>query len=101
LAKALDKAALADPTFPVYADVTAQPVRHASDARRLLIEQLTAPVRWTQVVERLAADFPDALYVEMGPGNVLTGLVKKIAPSVQTATCGTVPEVEHLLSRVA
>jgi [acyl-carrier-protein] S-malonyltransferase len=65
-----------------------------------LLEQLTSPVAWTQLVERLAADFPDALYVEMGPGNVLTGLVKKIAPSMQTATCGTVPEVEHLLAKV-
>ena len=101
LARALDDAALADPVFPVYANVTAEPVRRASDARRLLLEQLAAPVKWTQVVERLAADFPDALYVEMGPGNVLTGLVKKIVPSVQTATCGTVAEVEHLLSRAA
>jgi [acyl-carrier-protein] S-malonyltransferase len=101
LARALDDAALADPVFPVYANVTAEPVRRASDARRLLLEQLAAPVKWTQVVERLATDFPDALYVEMGPGNVLTGLVKKIVPSVQTATCGTVAEVEQLLSRVA
>ena len=101
LARALDDAALADPVFPVYANVTAEPVRRAPDARRLLLEQLTAPVQWTQVVERLAADFPDALYVEMGPGNVLTGLVKKIVPSVQTATCGTVAEVEQLLSSVA
>jgi [acyl-carrier-protein] S-malonyltransferase len=101
LAAALDQATLSDPVFPVYADVTAEPVRRAADARRLLLEQLTAPVKWIQVVERLAADFPDALYVEMGPGNVLTGLVRKIAPALQTATCGTVPEVEHLLSRVA
>src|SRR5262245_34479504 len=100
LAYALEQAQLSDPVFPVYANVNAEPVRSAADARRLLLEQLTAPVKWTQVVERLAADYPDALYVEMGPGNVLTGLVKKIAPSVQTATCGTVGEVEHLLSRV-
>ena len=76
-------------------------MRSASDARLLLLEQLTAPVKWTQVVERLAADYPDALYVEMGPGNVLTGLVKKTAPTVQTMTCGTVAEVEQLLSKVA
>jgi [acyl-carrier-protein] S-malonyltransferase len=101
LAHALEQAQLRDPAFPVYANVNAEPVRSAADARRLLLEQLTAPVKWTQVVERLAADYPDALYVEMGPGNVLTGLVKKIAPSVQTATCGTVTEVEQLLSRVA
>ena len=101
LAYALEQAQLSEPMFPVYANVNAEPVRSAADARRLLLEQLTAPVKWTQVVERLAADYPDALYVEMGPGNVLTGLVKKIAPSVETMTCGTVTDVEQLLSRVA
>jgi [acyl-carrier-protein] S-malonyltransferase len=101
LDQALDGAALSDPSFPVYANVTTEPVRTAADARRLLIDQLTAPVQWTRLVERLASDFPTALYVEMGPGSVLTGLVKKIAPSVQTMTCGTVPEVEQLLERVA
>ena len=101
LAAAVDDAGLRDPTFPVYANVTTEPVRLATDARQLLLEQLTAPVQWTRLVERLAADFPSALYVELGPGGVLTGLVKKIAPSVQTMTCGTVPEVEQLLARVA
>ena len=101
LADALDAAGLRDPAFPVYANVTAEPVRRAVDARRLLLEQLTAPVAWTRLVDRLAADYPGALFVEMGPGNVLTGLVRKIAPAVQTATCGTLPEVEQLLARVA
>jgi [acyl-carrier-protein] S-malonyltransferase len=101
LQQALDGAALRDPVFPVYANVTAEPVRTAADARRLLLEQLTSPVAWTRVVERLAADYPDALFVEMGPGSVLTGLVKKIAPTVQTATCGTAAEVEQLLARAA
>ncbi len=101
LEQALGSAGLRDPEFPVYANVTAEPVRTGRDARRLLVEQLTAPVAWTRLVERLAADHPDALYVEMGPGNVLVGLVKKIAPSLQTATCGTAAEVEQLLSRVA
>jgi [acyl-carrier-protein] S-malonyltransferase len=101
LAYALEQAQLRDPAFPVYANVNAEPVRSAADARRLLLEQLTAPVKWMQVVERLANDYPDALYVEMGPGNVLTGLVKKIAPSVETMACGTLSEVEQLRSRVA
>jgi [acyl-carrier-protein] S-malonyltransferase len=101
LEQALGSAGLRDPAFPVYANVTAEPVRTGQEARRLLVEQLTAPVAWTRVVQRLAADHPDALYVEMGPGNVLVGLVKKIAPSLQTATCGTAAEVEQLLSRVA
>src|SRR5215203_1251645 len=101
LAEALGAASLRDPTFPVYANVSANPVTTAADARRLLLDQLTAPVQWTRLVERLAVDFPTALHVEMGPGSVLTGLVKKIAPSVQTMTCGTVSEVEHLLAKVA
>jgi [acyl-carrier-protein] S-malonyltransferase len=101
LADALNSTTLRDPAFPVYANVNAQPVQSASEAKRLLLEQLTAPVQWAMLIERMAADFPDALYVEMGPGNVLTGLVKKIAPAVVTMTCGTAAEVEQLLSRVA
>ncbi len=101
LAAAIDAANLRDTGFPVYANVSGEPVRRAADARRLLLEQLTAPVQWTRLVERLASDFPDALYVEMGPGAVLTGLVKKIDPSLQTMACGTVAEVEQLLMRAA
>lgn len=101
LRAAIDAAAFREPAFPVYANVSGEPVRAASDARRLLFEQLTSPVRWTTLVERLAADYPDALYVEMGPGSVLVGLVKKIAPHVQTMTCGTVAEVDQLLSHVS
>jgi [acyl-carrier-protein] S-malonyltransferase len=101
LAAALEASSFRDPVFPVYANVTGEPVCSATDARRLLLEQLTAPVRWTRLVERLAADFPDALYVEMGPGSVLTGLVKKIAPTAQTMACGTVTEIHLLLNRVA
>jgi len=101
LGAALAEADLRDPVFPVYANVTAEPVRTAADARRLLLDQLTSPVAWTSVVQRLAADYPTALYVEMGPGTVLSGLLKKIAPALQTATCGTLPEVEQLLTRIA
>jgi [acyl-carrier-protein] S-malonyltransferase len=101
LGEALQHAAFATPQVPVYANVTAEPVRDVATARRLLLEQLTASVQWTRVIERLAADFPSAVFVEMGPGAVLTGLVKRIAPAVQTATCGTVAEVEQLLARTA
>ena len=101
LRDALDAAEISDATVPVYANVNAAPTTDAAAARRLLLQQLTAPVRWTDVVLRLAERFPDALFVEMGPGTVLAGLVKKIAPSVQTAPCGTVADVESLLQRVS
>jgi [acyl-carrier-protein] S-malonyltransferase len=100
LREALDHVELAAPNFPVYANVTAEPVTSAARAKQVLLEQLTSPVRWSAEVQALAGRYADALFVEMGPGSVLTGLVKKIAPSVKTATCGTVSEVEQLLGLV-
>jgi [acyl-carrier-protein] S-malonyltransferase len=100
-AQTLSQASFSDPTVPVYANVNAEPVTNATDARRLLLEQLTAPVRWIELVERVVRDFPGALLVEMGPGSVLTGLVKKIAPQAECMACGTPADVEGLLNRVA
>lgn len=101
LAEALDRAPPARPAFPVYANVSAEPITDAALARRLLLEQLTSPVRWIDEVRAIAAAYPGALYVEMGPGTVLTGLLKKIVPGARTASCGTVSEVEELLGLVA
>jgi [acyl-carrier-protein] S-malonyltransferase len=100
-AQALAHTPMSGPMIPVYANVTTEPVHKPDDAKRLLLEQLTAPVRWTQLVERMARDYPGALFVEMGPGNVLTGLMKKIAPAAECVPCGTPADVESLLARVA
>src|SRR5437868_4701517 len=75
------------PGFPVYANVDAQAVTTASGARERLVRQVTCPVRWTDEVRMLARDYPDALFVEMGPGTVLVGLVRKIILSVKTTSC--------------
>jgi len=96
LSEALETAAFGDPDFPVYSNVTAGPVTTAADARRLLLRQLASPVRWSDEVSAIARAQPNALYVEMGPGAVLVGLVKKIDPSLKTATCGTAAEVAQL-----
>ena len=90
---------MATPAFPIVANVTAEPVHDADTARALLVEQLTAPVQWTRVMERLVRDHPGALFVEIGTGHVLSGIARRIAPDVHTATCGTVEEVEALLAR--
>jgi [acyl-carrier-protein] S-malonyltransferase len=100
LAEAIGAAGFVAPAHPVYANVTAAPVTDADTAQRLCLEQLTAPVRWSAVIGRLAADHPDALFVEVGPGTVLAGLVRKIAPAVATAPCGTAADVDHLLERL-
>jgi [acyl-carrier-protein] S-malonyltransferase len=90
-----------EPEFPVYANVDAQPVTATTTARERLVRQLMSPVRWIEEVSALAREYPNALFVEMGPGTVLVGLVRKIAPTVKTASCGTVAEVEQLLGLVA
>jgi [acyl-carrier-protein] S-malonyltransferase len=101
LAEALDRASFDAPHFAVYSNVNAEAVMEASRAKALLLEQLSKPVRWVDEVRALAARFPDALYIEMGPGNVLVGLVKKIAPSLKTAACGTAAEAEQVRELVA
>jgi len=100
LAEALEKTSFSDPRFAVYSNVTAEAVLGSARAETLLLEQLSKPVRWTDEVLAMSKHFPHALYVEMGPGSVLTGLVKKIAPSVETATCGTAAEAHKLRERV-
>lgn len=101
LAVALDAVPFEAPQVPIYACVDAQPVTTVADARRTLLAQLTSSVQWTKVVSRLATDFPEALFVELGTGNVLTGLVRRIAPQLATATCGTAADVDALLTRLS
>jgi [acyl-carrier-protein] S-malonyltransferase len=98
LADALGAASWGQPAWPVYSNVTASAVTDATVARDLLLRQLTSPVRWVAVIQAMAAAYPDGTFVEMGPGNVLTGLLKRLAPNHAAKTCGTVPEVEALLS---
>lgn len=76
-AAAVDAAPLAAARVPVVANVTAHPITAPDDIRAELKAQLTAPVRWTDSVRAMAAAGVDA-YVEVGPGDVLLGLVKRI-----------------------
>src|SRR5215207_547113 len=69
LAQALARHALATPQFPVYSNVSGEPVSDAGRAGALLLEQLTSPVRWTDEVRAIAERYPDALFIEMGPGS--------------------------------
>lgn len=69
------------PICPIYQNVCAAPVMEPEQIRRNLIAQLTAPVRWTESVQRMIADGADTFY-EFGPGDVLKGLIHKINPNV-------------------
>ncbi|MDQ8157832.1 MAG: ACP S-malonyltransferase [Gemmatimonadota bacterium] len=97
LADALAAETWQHPAIPVIANVNAAAVTSATEAVALLLQQLTAPVQWTRVSRLLVAQYPEATFVEIGSGAVLTGLLRRLAPSVKTMTCGTVAEVEKLL----
>ena len=101
LTNAIATSAFTDPVFPVFSNVTGNASTTSTDAKDLLLRQLTSPVRWAQEVRAIASHFPDALYVEMGPGNVLTGLMARIVKGARTFACGTAAEVDKLIQMVA
>lgn len=84
LAEAIASAKFETPVCPVYQNVDAKPHTDPEEIKANLIKQLTAPVRWTQDVEAMIADGADE-FIELGPGAVLQGLVKKINRGVATS----------------
>lgn len=85
LAEAIEKTAFGEALCPVYQNVDARPHTNPDEIKANLLAQLTAPVRWTQLVQQMAADGA-ADFVECGPGKVLQGLVKKIVPTATVAS---------------
>src|SRR5688572_9348424 len=85
-----------DPSVPVVANVDAQPKTDAASAVDALIRQVSAPVRWEEVVRRLIADGART-FVELGPGTVLAGLIRKIDPGVTAMSIENVQGLEKAL----
>jgi [acyl-carrier-protein] S-malonyltransferase len=82
LANAIDATHFSAPLCPIYQNTTAQAVNEPKAIQKNLIAQLTAPVRWTQSINAMIeAGITD--FVEVGPGKVLQGLVRKISPEVE------------------
>lgn len=85
LAAAIESTQFSQPICPVYQNVTALPATDVAVIKKNLIDQLTAPVRWTQSVQNMVADGA-TIFIECGPGKVLQGLVKKIAPQAEVSS---------------
>ncbi|MBK8343876.1 MAG: ACP S-malonyltransferase [Bacteroidetes bacterium] len=83
---AINSTNFSKPVCPVYQNVTAAAVIDPADIKNNLIAQLTAPVKWTQSVLQMTADGATN-YIEVGPGKVLQGLIKKISPTVEAMSC--------------
>ena len=82
LAAAIEKAPFLQPGCPVYQNVDALPHSDPEEIKKNLLMQLTSSVRWTQTVRNMVSDGADS-FVEVGPGTVLQGLVRKISPDVE------------------
>ena len=83
-----------DPSFPVFSNVTASAVTSGDAARRLLVEQLTSPVRWSASVAAMVAAGADR-FLELGPGSVLCGLNKRNARGVPCTSLGEPTQLDE------
>jgi [acyl-carrier-protein] S-malonyltransferase len=94
----LERVEFGDPAFPVIANATAEPVRDTKSARRLLDLQLVSPVRWVECMKKAAeVAGPGVTFVEIGPGNVLAGLLKRIVTDAKAVSVGTADEVTKFM----
>jgi len=97
LASAIDDISWTDPLLPVMANTTATPLRNVNDVKQELTVQLTHPLRWQEGIEALAARGIDT-FVEIGPGRVLTGLIKRTCPNARTLSIGDAAGVDAYIN---
>ncbi len=97
LRAALAMATFLPPAFPVIANASAREVSRPAEAIRMLEDQLTAPVRWVECMLRADNLAPDATWIEIGPGTVLTGLLRRILPGPRVLSLGTAADIEAFL----
>ncbi len=99
MAEALAEAEMRDPAVPLVANVTAAPVTDAAAIRDGLVEQVTAMVRWRESVAYMAGEGIGRM-LELGPGRVLSGLARRIAPDVEAIAVGTPEDIEAVADRL-
>jgi [acyl-carrier-protein] S-malonyltransferase len=95
LAAELARVEVAAPAVPVVTNVEAAPSRDPAHLKRLLVEQVTAPVRWEESIQAIVA-LGATRAVEVGAGNVLAGLCKRIAPALPVAGAGDPETIQAL-----
>ncbi len=96
LDKALSATHFYNSKIPVYANVSAKPVFESTEIKKLLSEQVTSPVRWEETIRNMIDDGFDEFY-EVGPGNVLQGLLKRINPDVKKFGIDKFSDVEKFI----
>ena len=94
IGEALENTPVADAEFPVYTNVSAEPVSDAATVKKMLFEQITSPVLWEASMRNMIANGITEMY-EVGPGNVLQGLLKRIDAQVPCSCIGKYEEIEN------
>lgn len=97
LQEKLNQIAIQDAQIQVIANLTARPVQTAGDIRNALVEQLDHPVRWVETIQYLAENEP-GLMVEIGPGKVLRGLMRRIDRSLNVVNVDTVSDLDKFMN---
>ena len=95
-AEVVKNTAIRNATIPVYANVDAHPVYDAAEIKRVMVEQLTSSVRWTDVVVAMKNDGVTDMF-ELGPGNVLKGLIARIDKDIAVTSIGDAESVEGII----
>jgi [acyl-carrier-protein] S-malonyltransferase len=100
LAAALARVKVSDPTIPVVRNVDGGVTRHAADVVPFLLRQVASPVRWTDCVRRLAAEGA-SVFVEVGPGRVLSGLTRRIVEDARALAVEDPASLDRALAALA
>jgi [acyl-carrier-protein] S-malonyltransferase len=96
MAHALAQIKISSPQVPVVANVLAAPISDAAEIKQRLVEQVTGTVRWRESVLAMANNGVTDIY-EIGAGRVLSGLAKRVVPSLNASSIGTPSEIEAAL----
>ena len=99
MAEALERTPPKTPAVPLVANVSARRESDPARIRDLLIQQVTATVRWRECVAAMTDMAVDS-FIELGAGKVLIGLIKRIAPDASAMAAGTPAEIEAVLKRL-
>jgi [acyl-carrier-protein] S-malonyltransferase len=101
MAPHLAAAGLADPRVPVVVNVDARPVTTGEAARDALLRQIDGPVRWVESIEHMEREMGIGLFLEIGPGTVLTGMIKRIVSEAATLALGEPKNLDKLRELLA
>lgn len=99
LAEAIATTTVHDATIPVIGNITATPLTSTQDIRHELAQQIASPVQWIRTIAYLA-DAGVTTFIEIGPGQALTGMVKRIAKGVTTINIGNVADLEKAVTTI-